>query len=248
MLGLVNDVLMGFDNEQCTVMLFLDLSAAFDTIDVEKLLEILEKEIGVSGIALKWFRSFLTGRTQKVRIGGEFSKTLEVLFGVPQGSVLGPILFNIYVRSLPLIFETCQFKSTAFADDSNGSKTFSLEFQFDILTKDVPKCMAEITHWMNLMFMKINPDKTEIVLFHPKSLHGRVVIKGTFIGDQCIRFSTEVKNVGVWLDEQLNLKKHINKIVSHCFKLLKDIGRVRNVLTEKHTEMLVHAVSSSRLD
>ena len=248
MLGLVNDVLMGFDNEQCTVMLFLDLSAAFDTIDVEKLLEILEKEIGVSGIALKWFRSFLTGRTQKVRIGGEFSKTMEVLFGVPQGSVLGPILFNIYVRSLPLIFETCQFKSTAFADDSNGSKTFSLEFQFDILTKDVPKCMAEIAHWMNLMFMKINPDKTEIVLFHPKSLHGRVVIKGTFIENQCIRFSTEVKNVGVWLDEQLNLKKHINKIVSHCFKLLKDIGRVRNVLTEKHTEMLVHAVSSSRLD
>ena len=52
----------------------------------------------------------------------------------------------------------------------------------------------------------------------------------------------------MWLDEQLNLKKHVNKIVSHCYKLLKDIGRVRNVLSEKHTEMLVHAVTSSRLD
>ena len=248
MLGLVNDVLLGFDDDQCTVMLFLDLSAAFDTIDIDRLLDILENEIGITGIALSWFRSFLTGRTQKVRINGEFSKILEVLFGVPQGSVLGPLLFNIYVRGQPKIFQACQFQSSAFADDSNGSKTFSLQFQFNILTNEIPKVMAEISHWMNIMFMKINPDKTEIVLFHPKSLQGRVVIKGIFVGGQCIRFSTEVKNVGVVLDEHLNLKKHINKIVSHGYKLLKDIGRVRNMLTETHTEMLVHAVIASRLD
>ena len=248
MVGVTNEVLLGFDEGQCTVMLFLDLSAAFDTIDIEKLLEILYNEIGISGVALKWFRSFLTGRTQKVRIKEEFSKVLEVLFGAPQGSVLGPPLFNIYVRGQPLIFQACSFKSTSFADDSNGSKTFSLQFQFNILKNDVAKCMAEISHWMNIQFLKINPDKTEIILFHPKSLEDKVIIKGTFIGNQCIRFSREVKNVGVWLDEQLNLKTHVNKIVSHSFKLLKDIGRVRNVLSEKHTESLVHAVISSRLD
>lgn len=248
MLGLTNDVLLGFDDDQCTVMLFLDLSAAFDTIDIEKLLEILEYELGITGIALKWFRSFLSGRTQKVRISGEFSKILEVLFGAPQGSVLGPILFNIYVRGQPLIFKACKFNSTSFADDSNGSKTFSLEFQFSVLTSDVPNVMNEITHWMNVMFMKINPDKTEIMLFHPKCLQERIVIRGTFVGGQCIRFSPQVKNVGVWLDEQLNLKKHVNTIVSHTYKLLKDIGRVRNLLSDKHTEMLVHSVISSRLD
>ena len=85
-------------------------------------------------------------------------------------------------------------------------------------------------------------------MFHPKSLEGKVIIKGTFVAGQCIRFSAEVKNVGVWLDEQLNLDKHINLIVSHCYKLLKDIGRVRNMLTQEHTESLVHAVTSSRLD
>ena len=105
MLGLTNDVLLGFDEDLCTVMLFLDLSAAFDTIDIEKLLEILSDEIGVTGVALQWFRSFLTNRTQKVRIGGEFSKIMEVLFGAPQGSVLGPPLFNIYVRGQPLVFK-----------------------------------------------------------------------------------------------------------------------------------------------
>ena len=248
MLGVMNDVLAGFDNNQCTVMLFLDLSAAFDTIDIETLLDILETEIGITGVALQWFRSFLSGRTQKVRIGGQFSKILEVLFGAPQGSVLGPPLFNIYVRGQPKIFESFQFQSTSFADDSNGSKTFSLQFQFKILKDDVPKVMDEISHWMNIMFLKINPDKTEIILFHPKSLQDRVVIRGTFVGDQCIRFSSEVKNVGVVLDEQLNLKKHVNKIVSHSYKLLKDIGRVRNMLTETHTEMLVHSLISMRID
>ena len=248
MLGLTNDVLLGFDEGLCTVMLFLDLSAAFDTIDIEKLLEILCDEIGVTGVALQWFRSFLSGRTQKVRIGGEFSKIMEVLFGAPQGSVLGPPLFNIYVRGQPLVFKACSFSSCSFADDSNGSKKFSLQFQFNVLKNDIPNVMAEISHWMNIMFLKINPDKTEIILFHPWSLQGSVIIKGTFVGEQCIRFSTEVKNVGVWLDEQLNLKKHVNKIVSHCYKLLKDIGRVRNVISDKHTEMLVHAVTSSRID
>ena len=99
------------------------------------------------------------------------------------------------------------------------------------------------------MFLKINPDKTEILLLFPKSMKNEVIIKGTFINDQqCIRFSDAVKNVCVWIDKNLEMSDHINKIVSHCYKILKDIGRVRPVLTQDHTEMLVHAVTSTRLD
>ena len=101
---------------------------------------------------------------------------------------------------------------------------------------------------MNINFLKINPEKTEILLLYPKSIASQVIIKGTFIEGKCIRFSNEVKNVGVVLDKNLNFDKHVNKVVSHGFKLLKDIGRVRSVITTKHTEMLVHAVASSRLD
>jgi hypothetical protein len=98
------------------------------------------------------------------------------------------------------------------------------------------------------MCLKINPDKTEIILFHPEILHNQVIVRGTFIGKECIRFSKEVKNVGVWLDEQLSMNKQVNKIVSQCYLLLKNIGRIRNFLTQSHTEMLVHSVISSRLD
>ena len=100
---------------------------------------------------------------------------------------------------------------------------------------------------MNQQYMKVNPDKTEIILFFPKSLKDQVVIKGTIIGEDCIRFSKEVKNVGVWLDENLLMDKHVNSIIAHLYKLLKNIGRIRNILTNKYTETLVHAVIS-RLD
>ena len=169
-------------------------------------------------------------------------------YGAPQGSVLGPKFFNAYVRSQPSVFESCDFKSSAFADDSNGMKTFALTFQYNVLKNDVPNCVNKIVEWMNEKFLKINPDKTELVLFHPESQRDNVIIRGTTIGGQCIRFSKKTKNVGVWLDENLNFDTHINHTVSHCYKLLKDIGSLRNVLTNNLTEQLVHAVICSRLD
>ena len=140
------------------------------------------------------------------------------------------------------------FNTSSFADDSNGRKQFALTFQFSVITKDIVNCLNEIVKWSNIHFMKINPDKTEILLLCPSSLNREVLIHGVFYEDQCIRFSTEVKNVGVWLDKNLEMDKHINHITSHCYKILRDIGRIRRCLQQSHLERLVHAVISSRLD
>ena len=214
------------------------------------LLNILETEIGITGIALQWFKSFLSGRTQRVKVKNQYSDSLEVLFGAPQGSVLGPKMFCIYVRGQPKVIVSCGFKAASFADDSNALKKFLLTFQYNVLKNDVNNCMDKIVNWMNSRFMKINPDKTELLLLYPKSLENNVIIKGVVFEkqNQCIRFSDSVKNVGVWLDKNLTYNKHVNQIVAHCFKLLRDIGRIRNVLSPKHIEMLVHAIVSSRID
>ena len=112
-----------------------------------------------------------------------------VQYGVPQGSVLGPCLFGINVRSQPSVFQKCKFSTSSFEDDSNGRKKFALSFQFQVLHNEIPKCMEAMIKWSNIHFMKINPDKTEIILLRPPPLDGQVVISGVLIGDQCIRFS-----------------------------------------------------------
>ena len=83
LLQVVDEVLVGFDEGPCTILVILDMSAAFDTVDVKKLLRILEHEFGLKGIVLKWFQSFLIKRTQKVLVNGELSKVLVTLYGVP---------------------------------------------------------------------------------------------------------------------------------------------------------------------
>ena len=112
-------------------------------------------------------------------------------------------------------------RKSSFADDSNGSKTSSITFQFNVLQNDVAYCVNNIINWMNVQCLKINPDKTEIILFHPKSVQHQIIVGGTFIRNYCIRFSREVKNVGVWLDSQLNLNKQVNKVVSQCYMQVK---------------------------
>ena len=108
--------------------------------------------------------------------------------------------------------------------------------------------MSNIMQWMNSRKLKINPEKTEIGLFHPKFLEDDVIINGTHIGEQCIRFSDVIKNVGVLLDNQLLMRNQVNKVVSYSYKLLNDIRKIRPILSMKHTEMLVHSVVTSRLD
>ena len=249
LLKVVNDILIGFDKNTGTILLLLDLSAAFDTVDIEKLLRILQNEFGIQGLALQWFRSFLIGRKQRVRINTVVSETVDVLYGVPQGSVLGPVLFNMYIRSLYDVITAAGFSTSGYADDSNAKLTFSLCFQHNVITQQLPQLMDQITHWMNSFFLKINPDKTEIIHFLPSSLKDQPTIKGTILRNgTCIRFSDVVQNLGARLDISLTLEPHINPTVAHCFKLLKDVSSIRNLISKKETEMLVHSIISSRLD
>ena len=156
--------------------------------------------------------------------------------------------FGINVRSQPLVFKNCKFTTSSFADDSNGRKQFALSFQFYNLQCEISSCMREIVRWSNLHFVKINPDKTEIIVLRPPSLNKHLMINGAFIGDDCIRFSKQVKNVGVWIDENLKFEKHVNTLVSHGLKIVKDISKVKKYFIQEHLERITHSVVSSRLD
>ena len=245
-LEIVDEVLIGFEKGTATLVILLDLSAAFDTVDQEKLMTILENEIHIKGTALAWFRSFLFGRKQKVLIGNTFSSVLMTLFGVPQGSVLGPVLFNIYIRNLPNYIQSFGFLTSSYADDTNARLKFSLEFQYYNIAQRIPDLLSKVTSWMTQHFLKLNPSKTELILFSPK---GSQKINGVFLNDNsCLRFQSTVELLGVSLDESLTLESHVNGIVSSCYYHLRNVGKMKCHLTKADLLSLVHSVVSSKLD
>ena len=163
------------------------------------LLDILENDIGITDTALLWFKSFLSGRTQCVKIQDTLSNILPVLFGVPQGSVLGPVLFNIYTSSLSFAIKDFGFCTSGYADGNNAYESFPLAFQFNVISKQLPELLNIIHEWMNRYFLKMNPDKTEIIMLLPKQLKDVNTINGCIFADgTCKRFSNFVKKPGIY--------------------------------------------------
>ena len=145
LMKVVNDLLLSCDKKISIVVMFLDLSAAFDTIDQCMLLQILRNEIGVCDLALKWFESFLIGRTQTVKINDAYSDETGLDFGFAQASILGPKLFNIYTRSFPGTIHSIGQSVEGYADDQQIWKEFSTMFQVSALGKNID-CVSVLYH------------------------------------------------------------------------------------------------------
>ena len=151
LLSVQNDIYMAMESGNVTALTLLDLSAAFDTIDHGVLLGRLLDWFGIGETALKWIVSYLSNRSQTVNINGNFSIPHSLHFGVPQGSVLGPLLFILYTTPLNKLLGI-----------SNTSNFCSF------ITK-LQNCLVSVKDWMFQNLLKINPDKTEFILIGNKS-------------------------------------------------------------------------------
>ena len=248
LLKAVNDLLISCDKGLPSIIMMLDLSAAFDTIDQTRLLSILKEEIGIEGTALKWFTSYITGRTQRVKIRDAYSEIGYLIYGEAQGSVLGPQLFNIYIRSLKKHVEPSHFTVLGFADDHQLIKEFLPVMQVQALDGDINKCFKLITEWMNCFFLRLNATKTKIMVIVPPSLRNTIKIQGTFINGSCIRFDHSAKNLGFILDDQLTFKEHILKVVNCRFIVIRKLSKIKDFLTYEQLRTAVCALIFLNLD
>ena len=243
---ITNDLLMAEDKGLLSVLVLLDLSAAFDTIDHDILLQRLEQSIGISGTALIWFKSYLSDRSQFVFVNDDASITTNVNHGVPQGSVLGPILFTLYMLPLGNIIRKHSINFHCYADDTQLYLSIKPE-ESNQLGK-IQACLKDIKTWMTCNFLMLNSDKTEVILIGPEHLRDQLSGDVVSVDGIALASNTTVKNLGVIFDQDLTFNSHVKQISRTAFFHLRNISKIRHILSQKDAEKLVHAFVTSRLD
>ena len=242
--SVVSDLLILMDEGKCGILILLDLSAAFDTVVHSILLKDL-KQIGIEGEALCYLESFLTNRTYCVQIGGSLSRTKVLARGVPQGSVLGPILFCIYTIELTNLLRSHGVLFQLFADDTQFY--LSLGGIEDSETK-INDVMTDVKRWMNSKQLKLNDNKTECLLVGKKHDLRRLDITKLRILENEFDVMSPIKNLGIIFEPDLSFNKQINQITKIAGYHLRNIAFLKKYLDEKTVKMLIHNFVISRLD
>ena len=247
LLKVQSDILSALDQNKCVLLVLLDLSAAFDTIDHDILLNRLNSYLGISGKALKWFSTYLKGRKQAVLINDTLSDTLDLQFGVPQGSVLGPLMFIIYMSPLGRTLRSLDISYHCYADDTQLYVTFGVQ-QSSAAVSKIEVAVRTIKSWMTNNFLCLNDDKTEVLLISSKLNQLKLNVPQINICGTNIIPAPEVRNLGFIFDSVLDCKSQINKVCKIGWLQLRNIGKIRSYLDEKSTKSLIHAFITSRLD
>ncbi len=248
LLRIQNDTLVAMDKGKVTALTLLDLSAAFDTIDHGILLGRLQNWFGISGLAHSWLSSYLSDRSQQVKLEGTLSPRVRLPFGVPQGSVLGPVLFTLYTTPLSTVIQNQSVSHQLYADDSQLYVSFS---SGDSVTQlnNLKSCLDSVWNWMHSNKLKLNPQKTEFLLIGHEQQRRKYLAQFPInLMDVETNPSKSVRNLGVIFDSDFNFHEHISQVCRSCYYHIRDLRRIRRHLTLDCAKTLACSLVASRLD
>lgn len=247
MLKVLSDAYLAADDGQTTLLGLLDLSAAFDTVDHQILIQRLRRTFGIAERALDWITSYLTGRTQYVRFNGSTSDVTVVSCGVPQGSVLGPELFVLYTTDVIQLIKDTGLDVHAYADDLQVYGHVPPTQAAD-LTVAMAACIESVSMWMANNRLCLNPSKTELIwLGSPRRLQS-FTADSVVLSRITVRPADRVRDLGVVVDSDLSLTAHVSYVTSTCFCHLRQLRLIRRSLSTDAAHTLVRALIHSRLD
>ena len=247
MLRVLSDALTAADNRQVTLLGMLDLSAAFDCVDHLILLQRLERNFGLTGAVLQWMTSFLTGRTQQVIYDGRLSAIQQVRFGVPQGSVLGPLLFTIYTTEVSKIVINHGCQVHLYADDCQVYVSVPVDAVSSATTR-LSQCIADVAEWFSMNRLRLNPAKTQVIWLGSKQLVDKVDIVDVPVMSTTVRTADSARDLGVILDSYLTMAPHVSTVCRAAYYQLRQLRPLMRSLSFDAAKLLVQAFISTRLD
>jgi hypothetical protein len=245
-LEIVDRLMTEMDKNETPINIYLDLSKAFDTLDHNTLIQKLEY-YGIKGNNLALFQNYLTERKQYVEFNNTKSEMLEINTGVPQGSILGPLLFIIYINDMSKVSKIFAF--IIYADDTTLSSILSAfkarTNQVNIETK-INNELSKICIWLTVNKLSLNVGKTKFTLFHTKQKKVKApIIK---INDNIIERLTDFNFLGLIINENLSWKSHANKISNSISKTTGVLNRLKNLLPQKIKITLYNSMIVSHLN
>ena len=246
-LKVLSDIFDAADSQKVTLLGLLDMSAAFDTVDHNILLQRLNVSYGISGSALRWISSFLTDRTQVVAFAGSRSTSKRLTCGVPQGSVLGPLLFVLYSADIIQVAAKHGVRIHAYADDLQTYASCAAADQHSASVR-LLSCVSEIGSWMTSNRLKFNADKTEFIWLGTRQQLSKINALPLEVQCQYVTQLSKVRDLGVIIDSELKMNDHVANVVRGCFYQLRQLRCVRRSLPVDTRRTLVTAFIASRVD
>ena len=253
LLRVYNDLLLAVDDGDAKVLVLLDFSAAFDTIDHRILLRRLESRFGIRGKALEWMESYVTGRHQAVLIDGYVSSHVPLRYGVAQGSVLGPIVFTLYTSPLHDLIRAFGIDCHFFSDDTQLYKSFRFLRRLVLhggsqqeTCRILASCIAAIQGWTVENKLSLNVAKTDSLTVSAEK--AAVPASRIDLGEEVIISSASVRNLGVIFDANLKMDKHVSDLCRRGFYHIRRISFIRKYLDHDATARLISAFVLSLLD
>jgi hypothetical protein len=226
----------------------LDLSAAFDTIDHSILLYRLSTWFGFNGKVISWLTSYLSSRSFVVTINSTSSAQSSLSQGVPQGSVLGPLLFILYTTPLSSLISDSSVGHHMYADDNQLFISFSAS-KFSEKIAHLQATVDLVSQWMSSNLLSLNQSKTEFLLIGLPTQLAQISDPTLLMPSNAIITPTSsARNLGVIFDSTLSMSDHISSVSKSCFLLIRDLRRIRSTLDHTTAHTIATSLIHSKLD